>query len=135
MNTIIDGARKLGFLVTLILIIISIIITFNTIRLAIYISREEISVMKLVGASAAYIKGPFVVGGTLYGLFAGLLTLAIFFPVTFWLGDVTEKFFIGLNVFEYYLINFFQITLIILFSGIIIGSISSYLAAQRYLKD
>jgi len=135
LSNIIKSSEQLGYVLALILAVVSVLITFNTIRLAIYISREEISVMKLVGASAAYIKGPFVVGGTLYGLFAGLLTLAIFFPTTFWLGDVTDRFFIGLNIFEYYLVNFFQITLIILFSGIIIGSISSYLAAERYLKD
>src|SRR3989344_1146241 len=51
LNAIIAGAQRLGFLVTLLLVIVSIIITFNTIRLTIFISKEEIGVMRLVGAS------------------------------------------------------------------------------------
>jgi len=53
LNSIISGAQKLGFLTTLVLILISIVITFNTIRLTIFIAREEIGVMRLVGASMA----------------------------------------------------------------------------------
>src|SRR3989344_806747 len=58
LNTIISGAQKLGFLVTLLLIVISIIITLNTIRLTIFIAREEIGVMRLVGASKMRVRGP-----------------------------------------------------------------------------
>ena len=134
LTQIIDSAETLGFILTFVLIIISILITFNTIRLVIYISRDEISVMRLVGASGSYIRGPFVVSGTIYGLVAALLTLIIFYPVTFWLGGVTQRFFIGLNIFEYYLGNFFQISLIIVSAGIIIGAVSSYLAVMRYLN-
>jgi len=132
---IIKSSERLGFIIALILVIISVLITFNTIRLAIYISREEISVMRLVGADSSYIKGPFVVSGILYGFFAAVLTIIIFFPATLWLGDVTSRFFIGLNVFDYYLDNFIQIALIIILGGIIIGAISSYLASQRYLRN
>ncbi len=131
---IIDSANRLGYIFTIALIIISILITFNTIRLVIFISREEISVMRLVGASTFYIRGPFVVSGIMYGFIAGLITLGLFYPLTLWLGDATEKFFIGLNVFDYYLSNFPQLFVIVCGSGIIIGAISSYLAVRRYLK-
>src|SRR3989344_5595557 len=60
LNSIISGAQKLGFLITLILVFISIIITFNTIRLTIFIAREEIGVMRLVGASKMRVRGPFM---------------------------------------------------------------------------
>lgn len=135
LSSIIKTSEQLGFILALILAFVSVLITFNTIRLAIYISKEEISVMKLVGASPMYIKGPFVVSGILYGLFAGILTLLIFLPVTYWLGGVTERFFIGLNMFGYYLGNFGQIAVIVLISGVAIGALSSYLAARRYLKN
>ena len=135
LSGIIDASERLGFAVAIILAITSILITLNTIRLAIYISREEISVMRLVGANPLFIKGPFVFEGVLYGLFAGVLTLVVFFPATYWFGDLTKDFFVGLNIFDYYLGNFFEVAFIILISGVFIGAISSYLATRRYLKD
>ncbi|MFO0718463.1 MAG: permease-like cell division protein FtsX [Candidatus Paceibacterota bacterium] len=134
LTQIIDSADRLGFLATIILVIISILITFNTIRLVIFISREEISVMRLVGASAIYIRGPFVVAGIMYGVIAGLLTLGIFYPITLWLGSMTESFFVGINVFEYYVSNFGEIFLVVVGSGVFVGAVSSYMAVKRYLK-
>ena len=118
----------------MVLIVISVLITFNTIRLAIFISREEISIMRLVGANSFYVRGPFVVVGTIYGVVAAIFTLLLFYPITFWLGGATENFFIGLNIFEYYTTNFGQIFIIILLSGMAIGALSSYLAVRKYLK-
>jgi len=133
LDSIITGAQKLGFLVTLILIIISIIITFNTIRLTIFISKEEIGVMRLVGASKTRVRGPFMVEGAIYGIVATLITMLLFWPVTAWLGhNMTD--FLGFNMYDYYLSNLFQIFLMILFSGILLGIFSSFLATRRYLN-
>jgi len=134
LSNIIDSSEKLGFIITIVLVIMSILITFNTIRLAIYISRDEISVMKLVGADSSYIRGPFVVSGILYGLFAAILTLLLFLPMTLWLGDMAKRFFVSFNAFDYYMSNFLEIFAIIIVSGVVIGAISSYLASRRYLK-
>lgn len=134
LNRIIDTANRLGTILTLVLSVVSILITFNTIRLAIFISKEEISIMRLVGASTFYIRGPFVVVGTMYGAVAGIITLIIFYPVTLWLGGITTDFFVGLNVFEYYTQNFGEIFFIVMLSGMFIGAISSYLAVRKYLK-
>ena len=131
---IIDGTNKIGLVLTIILVVLSVVITFNTIRLTIYVSREEISVMKLVGASNRYIRGPFVVTGVMYGFVSAMLTLVFFYPITFYSTKVTENFFMGLNLFDYYIKNFGQIFVIIVGSGILIGAISSYLAVRRYLK-
>ncbi len=133
LNTIISGAQKLGFLITLLLVIISIVITFNTIRLAIFISREEIGVMRLVGASKMYVRGPFVVEGLIYGIIATFITLLIFWPVTGWLGHNMSNF-LGFNVFDYYVANILQIFIIVLFSGVFLGTISSFLAVRKYLN-
>ncbi|OGI88537.1 hypothetical protein A2906_01255 [Candidatus Nomurabacteria bacterium RIFCSPLOWO2_01_FULL_37_25] len=133
LNAIISGAQKLGFLITLLLIIISIIITFNTIRLTIFISKEEISVMRLVGASKMRVRGPFMIEGAIYGIVATILTLILFWPVTAWLGrNMTD--FLGINMYDYYVSNFFQIFAIILLSGIFLGVISSFLAIRKYLN-
>jgi len=133
LNSIIAGAQKLGFLITLFLIIISIIITLNTIRLAIFISKEEIGVMRLVGASKMRVRGPFVVEGAICGSIASFITIIIFYPITAWLGRNMTNF-LGINMHDYYLSNFFQIFLIILLSGILLGTISSFLAIRRYLN-
>jgi len=134
LNQIINSVEVFGFSIMLVLVLLAIAMTFNTIRLAIYISREEIHVMKLVGASAAYIRGPFIITGIIYGLVSGLIALIVFYPITMWLGGATESFLIGMNLFEYYITNFFQIFLVIVGSGIILGAISSYLAVAKYLK-
>lgn len=135
LSDIIDMSEKLSFIFTIVMIVVSVFVTFNTIRLVIFISREEISVMKLVGASSLYIRGPFVIGGMLYGLAAGLLTLLLFYPAAMWLGKVTQNFFVGFNLFSYYISNLGEIFLIIVGSGIAIGAVSSYLAVRRYLRS
>lgn len=134
LSRIISSADKLGFALTLALAIISMLIAFNTIRLTIYIAKDEISVMRLVGASMSYIQGPFVVVGVVYGVVAGLFTLILFLPITYWLGAVTESFFDGFNLFSYYLRHLPEIALIILISGVMIGALSSALAIRKYLK-
>ena len=133
LNNIISGAQRLGFLITLILIIISVIITFNTIRLTIFISKEEIGVMRLVGASKMRVRGPFMVEGAIYGIVATIITLILFLPATIYLGhNMTD--FLGLNIYDYYISNLFQISIIILLSGIFLGMISSFFAIRKYLN-
>lgn len=134
LSRIIASAQTLGFGIALILAIVSVIIAFNTVRLAIYISREEISVMRLVGASNKYIRSPFVITGILYGAAAGFITLALLYPVTYYLGDATENFFSGLNLFRYYLAHFGEFFIIIAGSGVVLGAVSSFLAVRRYLN-
>jgi len=133
LNAIISGAQRLGFAVSLILILISIIITFNTIRLIIYMSREEINVMRLVGAGKRYVQGPFVVSGVLVGIISAIATMFLFVPISIWLGNQMTDF-IGINLFTYFKSNFLQLFIIMLISGILIGGISSFLAIIRYLK-
>ena len=134
LSRILDSAKRLGFGVSVILLIISVLVTFNTIRLAIYTAREEISVMKLVGASNRFISGPFVVEGFMYGAIAGLATMVLFYPVTMWLGPITEGFFGGINLYDYYLSNFVQIFLLLISVGVILGAFSSMVAIRRYLR-
>lgn len=134
LTRITDSAERLGFAIILILAATTIAITFNTVRLAIYTAREEIAVMRLVGADQTYIRAPFMIEGVLYGLIAGIITLLLFYPLTFWLGSVTENFFGGVNVFNYYLDHFLFLLFIIIGSGVVLGTVSSFLAVRRYLK-
>ncbi|KKS14444.1 MAG: Efflux ABC transporter, permease protein [Parcubacteria group bacterium GW2011_GWB1_41_6] len=135
LTKIIDSSEILGFIIIAIFVISSIIITFSTIKLAIYTARDEISVMKLVGASNSYIRGPFVFEGIMYGIVSAIITLILFYPLTIWLGPITKDFFGGMNLFDYYINTFSKIFLIIFSAGILLGAISSYLAVRKYLKN
>ena len=134
LSKIITGVEKFGLLVTTTLILVSIFITLNTLRLVIYISREEIGVMRLVGADNKYVRGPFVVQGVIYGIVSALLATALFYPLTLWLKNATSEAFGGIDLFQYYITNFNQIFVVLLFSGIVLGGVSSFLAVRRYLK-
>lgn len=134
LSNILAASRRLGLGVSLILAIIAILVTFNTIRLAIFTNRDEISVMRLVGASNSQIQGPFIVEGMLYGLFAAVITMIIFYPLMLWLGPEVEHFFGGLNLFQYYISHWPQIFAILLLVGIALGTFSSWVAVRRYLK-
>lgn len=135
LSKLIAGVKKLGGIITAVMIGISILITFNTIRLAIFIARDEIGVMRLVGGSNEYIRGPFVVEGILYGLVAAFLTLILFYPVTYWLKNTTQVFYGGVDLLHYFVANFIQIFFIIILSGIALGAVSSYLAVRKYLTS
>jgi len=133
LNSIISGAKNLGFLLTLVLVILSVVVMFNTIRLTIFIAKEEIGVMRLVGASKLRINGPFMVEGAIYGMISTIITMILFLPITSWLGSHMTSFW-GLNMYRYYLSNFFQIFFIVLLSGVFLGIVSSFIAARKYLN-
>ncbi len=134
LTRIIDASNRLGAIIIAFFIIVSMLITFNTIRLAIYGFREEISVMRLVGASEMYIRGPFVMAGLMYGVVSGILTMLILYPVTYYVGPLTYRLGTGINLFDFYLGNFFVILIVVISSGLILGAISSILAIRKYLK-
>ncbi|MDB5238579.1 MAG: Cell division protein FtsX [Candidatus Kaiserbacteria bacterium] len=134
LTNIIDTSRRVGFVVAIILALSSLLISFNTIRLAIYTSRDEIGVMNLVGAGHWYVRGPFMIAGVLYGAVAGIAVLLLLYPITLWLGPGSERFLGTFNVFRYYTTSFPVIFLVIMGSGIALGALSSYLAVRRYLR-
>jgi cell division transport system permease protein len=109
-------------------------IVYNTIRLAIFVYRDEIAVMKLVGASNMFIRGPFVVEAMLYGIVATMFTMGMFWPATIWVTKKTVFFFEGMNLHAYYLENFFQLAGFLLVAGSGLAIISSLLAVRKYLK-
>lgn len=132
---IIEAARRVGIAITVIFALASILIAFNTLRLAIYTARDEIAVMRLVGAGRWYVRGPFIIAGVLYGLIAGLIVLILLFPILTWMGPASERFFGTFNTATYYTSHFFTLFLIIMGTGIGLGALSSYLAVRRYLRN
>ncbi len=135
LTSIINTSRTLGFGIALVLGLASLLIAFNTIRLAIYTARDEIGVMNLVGASHWYVRGPFVIAGVLYGVISGLIVLILLYPVILYMGPGSEAFFGTFNVFSYFVSEFPLLFLIIMGTGIALGALSSYLAVRRYLRS
>jgi cell division transport system permease protein len=144
LSAIIPTVEQAGGTIALILVLVAIIVVWNTIRLIIYTARDEIAVMKLVGASNIYVRGPFVVSGIMYGVVSGIVTLILMAIFAYWSDalvlrlagvDVASNFSLIVNVLsQYFVSNFGQIFVFIMGSGIVLGGVSSYIAARRYLK-
>ncbi|MBI4093992.1 ABC transporter permease [Candidatus Kaiserbacteria bacterium] len=134
LTNIIETSGRLGIAISLVLGLATVLIAFNTVRLAIYTARDEIGVMHLVGASRWYVRGPFMVTGVLYGLVSGLVVLLLLYPATLSLGPGSERFFGTFNVFTYFISSFPLIFLVVIGSGVGLGALSSYLAVRRYLR-
>ncbi|MEK7477911.1 MAG: permease-like cell division protein FtsX, partial [Patescibacteria group bacterium] len=106
---LVNITREVGFAVSLVLILMSILVTFNTISLAIYISREEIAVMRLVGASNTYVTGPFIIEGAIAGIFSSIVAMGLLYPISLWITNTTKGAYNGINLLAYYVDNFAQI--------------------------
>lgn len=135
LTAIMHSAERLGLAITAFFIIISLLITFNTIRLAIYMARDEIAAMRMVGAENKYIQGPFMIEGVMYGVVASIITLILFYPITLWVTRNTQSFFGGMSLLRYYGDNFLQFFVILLVSGMLLGIISAWFAVRKYLKS
>ncbi len=133
LTKIVNAVERATTITMVVLIIAAILITFNTIRLAIYTAREEISVMRLVGASNAFIRGPFMLQGVMYGVISGILALAILYPIMIWIGPATAEFF-EFDLYVYFVNNFGTLFLTIVGIGVGLGLVSSILAITRYLR-
>lgn len=127
-------ARLIGYAVIIFLGMIALLVILSTTRIAIFASRKEITIKRLVGAEHRYIRGPFMVMGVMYGFFAALITMVILYPFTRWVGNYTKTFFGGMDIFNYYITNAGSLFIIILATGIIIGMIASYIAIRKYLR-
>ncbi len=137
--TVMGGVRNVGVATTAILASLVILIMFNTIRLAIYSFREEIDIMRLVGASGWYIRGPFIVEAVLVALLSVMVSSLIIYPALNAVALPAQRFFFSgqgtqFNVYEYAVQNW--MTVIGLQAALAIGLavISSWIAIRRYLR-
>lgn len=130
----IAATQKAGIAIVLIFAIASIIIAFATVRLAIYSARDEIAVMRLVGASNAFIRGPFIVAGIIGGIIAAVITLIICYPATWYIGQHYAAWLGGFNLFSYFTSHFPLIFIVLAGSGILLGALASFVAVRRYLR-
>lgn len=130
--------RKAGVVGVVVFAVISMLIIFNTIRMAIFNRREELGIMRLLGANTWYIRGPFVVETVLYGIIAGLVSVAlchILFSISSSAFGASSLGLLDIRfASDYFSSKFWSILATQVFIGILIGGVSSMVATRRYLK-
>lgn len=134
LNKIIGVAEKGGFVLIVFLAFIAVLVTFNTIRLAIYSSRDEIGIMRLVGASNSFIRGPYVVEGIIYGFLAAVLSIGITAPIVYFISPYISVFIADMNLWKYFTSNIIGTLFYQSLFGIGLGAVSSVIAVRKYLK-
>lgn len=130
--------RRAGIVTVAIFALISVLIIFNTIRMAIFNRRDELTIMRLLGASNWYIRGPFVVETIIYGVISALTSVLIIHLLFVASSSALQASSLGLLDItyssDYFNGHLIQILLLQLALGILIGAASSFVATKRYLK-
>jgi len=131
---IINAVNQGGLTLAVFLSLLAGLVVFNTIRLAIYSNREEIGIMRLVGASNNFIRGPYLIVGVIYGVLSALATIIIAFPVVSFASPYIGALIPEVNLKTYYLANLLALSGYQLAIGIALGVFSSFISIRRYLK-
>jgi cell division transport system permease protein len=134
LNNVLSTTRNVGAMLATLFSLIAVLITFNAIRITIYAHRQEIEIMRLVGASNPYIRMPFIFEGIIYGAISSVVVMLFLFPLIrfvapYFGGAVSMR-----DVQENFIHNLWLIFLIQIITGIALGTISSLIAIRRYLK-
>jgi len=127
-------AQNIGIIVSAIFVIVSTLIIFNTIRMAIFNRREEIQMMKLIGAERAFIRGPFVVEAIVYGFFAALFASGLGAGSLILAAPALANYFRVQPTIDALTLYAGFVLLAMILIGAFIGIISSIMATRRYLK-
>jgi len=133
-----DVLRKIGIVAVIVFAVICALIIFNTIQMAIFNRRDEITIMRLLGASTSYIRGPFVVESAIYGLLSAVFSVLIVNSAFLASSSALQASSLGLldinyasQYFGQHYVRFLTLQIAI---GILIGTVSSVIATRRYLK-
>ncbi len=122
-----------GILLGIILVFVAMLVVYNTVKLAMESSKEEIGTMKIVGASDWFIRGPFIIQGVIYGTISFLICFFISGISAFFLSSKISVILPGFNMFGYFLTNWWIFVLIQLGFGIGMGVISSFIVIRKHL--
>lgn len=128
-------SQKAGVAASVLFIAISFLIIFNTIRMAIFNRRDEIEMMKLIGADRGFIRGPFLVEAVVYGVIAAVIATTLGIITLFLSGDSLKKWGVALQpTIDMAASYWWLIALAMMALGACIGVVSSLVATRRYLK-
>lgn len=134
LSSFIGKVSRGGLIISIILALVAGLVTFNTIRLAMYNFRHEVSVMRLVGASNWYIRGPFLVEGVIYGVIAAASTTILLFVSLYFLSPKINLLVPGSDLLGWFKANFFGLLFFQAGVGILLGGVGSLIAIRKYLK-
>jgi cell division transport system permease protein len=134
LTKIIDTVRNAGLILAAVLALIAFLVTFNTIRLAIYSNRESIGIMRLVGANSSLIRGPYIIQGFIISLASTILSMIVLIPVVYGVARYVNNFMPEFNIVHFYWSNFFYLFGIQFLVGLFLGIISSVIAIRKYLR-
>lgn len=128
-------ARTGGIVLAVVFLVISILIIFSTIRMAIFSRREEIYMMKLVGADKRFIRGPFLVEAEICGVIAGVFAATVSYFGFMFLSPKLASYGINVSSIDSILKSnqLILVFLVFIVAGFVIGRISSMLAVSKYL--
>lgn len=133
-----DVLKLAGLVGVILFALVSALIIFNTLRMAIFNRRDEITIMRLLGATTAYIRGPFVVESVTYGIIAALISVLFIWGIFTTSSSVLQASSFGLldiGYAHYYFSKYFWLLLTLqLGIGILLGAVSSIIATRRFLK-
>lgn len=124
-----------GGVATIVFVIISSLVVFNTIRMAIFNRRDEIQMMKLIGAERGFIRGPFLVEAVMYGFIAAVVATAAGYGLVFGARDSLAGYGVPIEATIHSMILFSGFILLAMIAvGAVIGVVSSYVATRKYLR-
>lgn len=113
---------------------ISILVIFNTIRMAVFTRSTEIEIMKLIGATPSFIRGPFLFEATLYGVFAGIIAVLVVYSALLSLGPRASKSLLLDQTIDFFVTNWALVFLATIGAGVLVGLLSSMVSTARYLR-
>lgn len=129
----IDTMKKGGVVLTLFLAFVAVIVTFNTIRLAIFSASDQIGIMRLVGASNSFISGPYVVEGIIYGIISALVSFLLVIPLVSFVSPHLTSFVPELELMGYFTGHAIALFLYQIVFCALLGVLSGVIATRRYL--
>lgn len=135
-DNITNRINDVGFFIISIFIITSLLVIYNSIKVAVYTHKKEIEIMRLVGASNIFVYAPFLLSAFIYTFIASLVIIIISFPLLGILQPYLEVFFVGysVNVVSYFVDNFWLIFGVQFLGISFVNIIASYLAIKKYAK-
>ena len=124
-----------GSIATVVFVVISSLVVFNTIRMAIFNRKDEIEMMKLIGAERSFIRGPFIVEAIMYGFIAAIIATIAGYSLLFFAHDPMVKYGIPIdNLLSHLMVYGVLVFLGMILVGASIGVASSWVATRKYLK-
>jgi len=134
LTAIIAVSGLAGLILALFLAVVAVLVAFNTILLGIYSNRDEVAIMRLVGAPNFFIRGPFVGLGTIYGFLTATIVTLVTIPLIYVIAPYAGLFVPGFDLVVWFWDNLVLLYLAQVGLGIGIGVLSSIIAINRYLE-